>query len=142
GDADLLILADDVLSALPAGAVAVGPPILWLQGRAAPPPRIAGASAVIGRAFSPDQLLAEVHALLAHRERAWPIAASLSIADYPLLPKDAPLLVRRAVGTRFPVLICGEPGAGKARLARAIHSLTGDGRFVALAAASCTRGAL
>jgi two-component system, NtrC family, response regulator HydG len=141
-DADLLILADDVLSALPAGAVAVGPPILWLQSRAAPPPRTAGSSTVIARAFSPEQLLAEVQALLTHRERVGPITTSLSIADYPLLPKDIPLLVRRAVATRFPVLICGEPGTGKARLARAIHSLGDDGRFVALSAAGCTRAAL
>jgi DNA-binding NtrC family response regulator len=141
-DADLLILADDVLSALPAGAVALGPPILWLQSRATPPPRTAGSSTVMARAFSAEQLLAEVQALLANRERVWPITTSLSIADYPLLPKDAPLLVRRAVGTRFPVLICGEPGTGKSRLARAIHSLGGEGRFVALSAASCTRAAL
>ena len=141
-DADLLIIADD---ALPADSVRLLPrerPVLWLQGRAGREPNTAGLGTSISRGFSPEDLRATVRALLAHPTAAPPSFDGWSGLEYPMLPADVAALANRAVGTLLPVLICGEPGTGKARVARALHAAAQQGRFVHIGDASCTRSAL
>lgn len=140
--ADLLVVGDDVLPADSVTALAHGPPILWLQSRAGPPQLIAGRSAAIPRWFSPEELRARVDALLTSRGQTEPTISTWSLLEYPVLPTETIELARRASGTHFPVLICGEPGTGKTRLARAIHSLGRRGRFVVLSARNCTPAGL
>jgi len=136
--ADLLVVADDVLPAESVTALAHGPPILWLQSQTGPPHPIAERSAAIPRWFTPEELRARVQALLTSRGQTQPTFSTWSILEYPVLPTETIELARRASGTHFPVLICGEPGTGKTRLARAIHSLAPNGRFVVLSAINCT----
>ena len=140
-DADLLILADD---ALPAESTQLlrGRPILWLQSAAGTPPTTTRQRVSVPRSFSPEDLRATVRALLAAPAVAQPSFDSWSGLEYPILPAEAARLARRAVATRLPVLICGEPGTGKARLARAIHAASRQGRFLHLAESTCTRHAL
>ncbi|MFQ5664894.1 MAG: sigma 54-interacting transcriptional regulator [Candidatus Binatia bacterium] len=140
-DADLFIVGDD---ALPAGVAALLPaarPVLWLQSEGRPQRSLANRSATLPRWFEPEKLRSSVQALLASVQ-AQPAFGFWSILEGPVLPREAAALVRRATGTALPVLICGEPGTGKARLARAIHTACSAGRFVTLSPASCTRAAL
>ena len=140
-DADVLITGDDLspeaLAALPRGTR-----LLWLQESAAPPPTRHGVWAKLPKAFHPADLRRQVQALLQTRV---PTAAGSGVwtnIDYPILPIEATTLAWRAARTDLPVVLCGEAGVGKGRLARAIHSLRGDGRFISLSAASCTRAVL
>ncbi len=141
-DADLLIVADDALPGESTRLLPSGRPILWLQSRQGSSPDAMGRLATLPRWFSPEDLRASVCDLLAHPGYTQSGLHSWSVLEYPVLPKEALALVRRAVATRLPVLICGEPGTGKARLARAIHASSRDGRFVHLSASSCNRAAL
>jgi len=140
-DADLLILADD---ALPAESTQLlrGRPILWLQGAAGAPPTTTRQRVSVPQSFTPEDLRAAVRALLAAPIGTQPSLDAWSGLEYPLLPTEVARLARRAVATRLPVLICGEPGTGKARLARAIHAAGQHGRFVHLTESTCTRHAV
>ena len=136
----LLIVGEDAIPTNELGALTNAPPVLWLHSRATPP--AAGAHwAVLPRSFRPEELREAVAALLARHAQP-PASPRISILSYPFVPREAALLAQRAVGTRFPVLLCGEPGTGKGRMARAIQSLGGEDRFVAVSAAGCTRAAL
>jgi signal transduction histidine kinase len=141
-NADLLVVADDALPLESVTALAHGPPVLWLQSRTGPPRLHPGQSAAIPRWFSPGELRARVEALLTKHAQTQPPPSTWPILEYPVLPKDVVDLARQASGTHFPVLICGEPGTGKTRLARAIHALGGEGEFVVLSATNCTPTAL
>ena len=139
---DLLIVADDALSAEGLSTLGYGPPILWLQARKGLPPLTLGTWGALPRAFAPEDLRAEVQSLLSTRRQAQRTVGTRSFIDYPVVDSEASVLARRAGHTQFPVLICGQPGTGKTRLARAIHTLRGGGRFVSLSPASCNRAAL
>jgi transcriptional regulator with AAA-type ATPase domain len=141
-DADLLIIADNALSADSLPLLPRGRPVLWLQSHAGAPPPSVGQRASIPRWFSPEDLRTMVRSLLAEPAAAQLPFDSLSGLEYPIVPQDVAQLARRAAATRLPVLICGEPGTGKARLARAIHAAGQQGRFVQLADTTCTRHAL
>jgi DNA-binding NtrC family response regulator len=139
--ADLLILADDALPA-ESGQLLRGRPVLWLQSTAGMPPTTTRGRAGVPRAFSPEDLRTTVRALLAAPAVAQPSLSRGSDLEYPILPADVARVARRAVVTRLPVLICGEPGTGKGRLARAVHAASQQGRFLHLAGSACTRHAL
>lgn len=141
-DADILIIADDALPSASLPGLRSGRPVLWLQSQAGKRLATIGGDACIPRRFSPEDLRTMVRTLLAKPATTpagfdgWPQLA------YPLLPPDVVPLARRVVATRLPVLICGEPGTGKVRLARAICAAGRQGRFVQLSDATCTRHTL
>jgi len=121
-DADLLIIeaeaATQVLPSLPRGR-----PVLWLLGSAHHlPPSLQAESAFVPPSFQPRELIARVDALLAPA-RSGQRQAELSFA-FPFIAETAATLGRIAQGTDLPVLLCGEVGVGKSRLARAIAAAT------------------
>jgi DNA-binding NtrC family response regulator len=139
-DAGLVIIGVDTL---PPHSVASLPnvPVLWLER----PGEVLGTTRrqpALPYPFAPQELRARVETLLAASTQVLVIHGNLADADYPIVPKGAAVLARRAAATRFPVLICGESGSGKARLARAIHSLRRCGQFLSLPAPHCTPRAL
>jgi DNA-binding NtrC family response regulator len=89
------------------------------------------------RGFSPAELRSAVNRALsqAGSQRSAPLPRLL--IDHPLLPHEASALARRAAQTTLPVLLCGESGTGKTRLAQAIHSLSSSPYFLPLAPGKC-----
>ncbi len=141
-DVEMFIIGDDVLPVESVAALPPNRPVLWLHSEGHPPHHTPGWSASVPRSFNPEELRIRVRSLLEHRGvPQWTFNAAASIA-YPVLPKEATILARRAAGTNLPVLICGEPGTGKARLARTIHGMGRGGRFVTLPANNCTEAAI
>jgi signal transduction histidine kinase len=139
-DAGLLVVGVD---SLPAQSVASLPDVsvLWLEGPDRAPGTVPGL-AVLPYPFAPDDLRARVGTLFATTAQMAVTRGNRADSEYPSVPRDAAVLARRAAATRFPVLICGESGSGKARLARAIHSLGRSGHFLSLPAPHCTHSAL
>lgn len=139
--ADVLIVGHDTL---PASAVLSLPsvPILWVQAPGTDTLPSGAGPWTLPYPFGPEDVHTRIEAMLAAPP---PVKAPETVRpsiEYPALPREAVQLARRAAGTRFPVLICGEPGTGKERLARAINRLGQNGQFVALPASNCTRAAL
>jgi len=141
-DADLLIMTDAALPLAPLRQLPTGRPVLWLQSHAGKQLAPAGLRPSIPRWFDPDDLRTMVRRLLANPATAAPAFDGWSDLEYPMLPADMVELARRAATTRLPILICGEPGTGKTRLARAICTAGQQGCFVQLTHAACTRNAL
>jgi two-component system response regulator HydG len=135
---DLLVVADDALPIETLSALVRGHPTLWLQSRRGPPPVATGQWAAIPRMFSPEELRSHLQALLAKRGQPRTTWNPWAAIEYPILPKEAAALARRATDTHLPVLLCGEPGTGKTRLARGIHSLGPEARLIFLPAANCS----
>jgi len=141
--ADLLIIEAGSLSGAALSALPVGCPILWLRRDARfSPPRTQGVWATLDRRFSPEALRTQVAELLARRAEAMFTGSAAVGMEYPLLPRDAAGLAERAARTTLPILLCGEAGTGKARLARAIHGRSRASRFVTLPASACTAATL
>lgn len=82
--------------------------------------------------FQPGELLGQIARLLSPGNTA-AFPDGPDALRYPLLPDSVARLAIRAARTDFPILITGEPGSGKSRLARALHSFLG-GRFVTIPA--------
>lgn len=116
-----LVIADIALASRLAAHLPNDARLLWLRGNDRRTPAVAAAvAAELADPFSPEELRATVAALLAKPRRAMPRAATA--IDYPLLSRAAARLARCAESADLPVLICGEPGTGKARVARSIHA--------------------
>ena len=136
-DAALLVVGLDALS--PATIASLPDvPVLWIE-KPGSAPSTTPAQAALPYPFAPDDLRIRVEGLLTGRAA---IRGRRLDIYYPIVPKEAALLARRAAVTNFPILICGEPGSGKARLARAIHGFGRHGRFLPLALPHCTPTAL
>ncbi len=142
GEVDVVVLGDDALPSESLPSLTDRLPVLWLQSRRGPPPVATGRWAAVPRMFSPEDLRIRIRALLSQRGQARAPWSTWAAVDYPIVPKESVLLVRRAIDTHLPVLICGEPGTGKMRLARAIHTARTVSRFVAVSAADCTWASL
>jgi DNA-binding NtrC family response regulator len=141
-DADLLIISEDVVPEASLHRLPRGRPVLWLQSRGEAHPVPPGGAPSLPHRFSAEDLRTMVRRLLAHPATVVPAFDNRSELEYPLLPADMVELARRAAATRLPVLVCGEPGTGKARLARAICTAGQHGRFVQFTEAACTRAGL
>ena len=142
--ADLLIVGAAEVPAAAVTRLTRGRVVLWLDDGSRRGRSTAQRSSIIPRAFNPDTLQRSVDRLLSVASPPPAVAAPAaeSILAYPYVPADAALLADRAAATGLPVLISGEPGTGKGRVARAIHDTAGLGRFLSLSATSCTREAL
>lgn len=130
-DADLLIVSGDFSPHAALITAAARLPLLTFAADTCPAGLLSTRSATMPLAFRPEHLRRQVRQLLAA-----PVAAAVpprsSFLDYPFLSPDLAELARRAAATLSPVLISGEPGTGKSRLARALHAAGAQGRFVSL----------
>lgn len=137
-DADLFVVGTDGFPPTAAPQFPPHTPVLWVQGPGQPSLSTDDPQAVLSYPFRPEDLRARVQAVLARR--ATQVAPSRAHPDveFPFFPEDAVALASQAARCRFPVLICGEPGTGKVRLARGIHALARVGRLLAVPAASCS----
>jgi DNA-binding NtrC family response regulator len=124
---------DDARRILPGGT-----PVLWLHAGTTPPAPAGGRWATLPRTFDPEDLRAALRRLLDAGTPPPPARQTRLAIDYPVVPKEAVLLARRAGETTLPVLLSGAVGTGKARLARAIHALGPEGRFLHLPASAWT----
>jgi len=141
GTADLLVVGTDAFSSSAVSHFPPRTPVLWVQGRNKRPFTGADPRRVLVYPFRPEDLRARVRSMLVDRSQS---AAAPRQADieFPFFPHDAISLAVRAASNRLPVLICGEPGTGKLRLARSIHALGGSGRLTVLPAPSCSHATL
>jgi len=140
-DADLLIVSGDLQAAEGLGKIALRLPLVRL-GSEADSPHVRGKKSVtIPLSFRPQQLRRQVDQLIA-RPPVITAPNRTSFLAYPFVPRELEELAQRAAVTRMPILISGESGTGKSRLARAVHAASGESRFVALGADGLTPTAL
>lgn len=131
--ADALVISGDFSPGPALQAAAQRLPVLAFEGSAAAARLSARRLVTVPFSLRPEQLRRRLQDLLSAAPTAAP--AMRSYLDYPWLPQDLVALARRAVETDLPVLLCGEAGTGKSRIARAIHSARRPSRFVPLPAA-------
>jgi signal transduction histidine kinase len=136
---DLLIVGTDALPVESATLLPATHRLVWLRTPGAAPPERALS---VPSGFRPEQLRAQVRTALAATARRPPVLDGWPLLEYPTVPREVAGLARGAISTRLPVLICGEPGTGKTRIARAIHRAGSSDRFVGLSPATCTRATL
>lgn len=118
--AKLLILqgnaTPEVVRALPADST-----VLWLlDAQQTAAPTWSGRAATLPAAFAPAELCAQVQELLADRKGIGAGQPHPTDIAYPLVSEDAAKLLGKAKEFDLPVLVCGEPGSGKARVVQAI----------------------
>ena len=139
--ADLLIISGEVSPTAALVRAAARLPLLRFETQTGRPRLRGRKTATLSLSFRPEQLRQQVKQLLegsagdASRTRN-------SFLEYPLIPRDLEDLAQRAAATRTPVLISGEPGTGKSRLARAIHAAGMEDRFAAVSPSNLTADAL
>ncbi|MBI4515913.1 MAG: sigma 54-interacting transcriptional regulator [Deltaproteobacteria bacterium] len=145
GKPDLLIInADTAPPALLRATAAGARPVVWLRARpeqGSPAKDAAIPSVVLPRLFDAHSLAEQVQQLLRHPPA--PVARlTRDKLSYPYLTEEAARMAREAASSRLPVLISGEPGTGRARVAAAIHALAPGTRLVTITAKTCTRPVL
>jgi transcriptional regulator with AAA-type ATPase domain len=106
-------------------------------------PRLPRQQVTLPRDFDPVALLAAV-ADLRHppSESAGRGASDAVIVQYPYVPEETAAVAARAATSPFPVLIWGESGTGKTRVARAIHGIRGGAYLLSAAASDLDRALL
>jgi signal transduction histidine kinase len=139
--ADLLILSGDFALSTALATAAARLPVLRLGNTGQAPNLYGRATATMPLSFRPEQLRRQVETLLAAPVPALPQLRS-SFLDYPVIPRDVSDLARHAASTNVPILISGEVGTGKSRLARAIHATHATSRFLAISASRLSAAAL
>ena len=134
GNPDLLIA--DAESASPTFLRAIkqaGCPVIWLrkaQARNPPTQDVVGPSVVVDFPFDGHALIGHARRLLTQPSRRQPATLHNPLA-YPYLTEEAALIANQATTNRLPVLIRGESGTGRSRVAAAIHAAGSSSRFVA-----------
>ena len=119
-------------------------PVIWLRADPAQGPPVAQrlrSPVVLPRLFDAHQLGAHVRRLL----RQPPTPAPRRAADkllFPYLPHEAAVVAREAMGNRLPILICGEAGTGRTRVAAALHAGSPASHLIVLSPSNCTHAAL
>jgi len=142
GNPDLLIA--DAESASPTFLRAIkqaGCPVIWLrkhQGHSPPPQEVVGPSVVVDFPFDGHAIIDHARRLLTQPLARQPAALHNPLA-YPYLTDEAALIANQAITNRLPVLIRGEPGTGRSRVAAAIHAAGSASRFVAVSPQGCTQ---
>jgi two-component system, NtrC family, response regulator HydG len=119
-------------------------PVIWLRGDPAqgpPLPITYGSSLVAPYRFDAHALIDLVHQSLRRPPPRQPTHTGNKLA-YPYLTQEASMIAREARASRLPVMIVGEPGTGRARVAASLHADDSTSRFIAMAPQSCTRTAL
>lgn len=128
-DADLLIISGEFSPNTALAAAAARLPVLRFETYPGDPKLHTRRTATVPLSFRPGQLRRQVETLLAEPTHP-PGQQRSSFLEYPILPRDVSELARRAAATNLPVLISGEPGTGKSRLARTMHAAGAPTRFV------------
>lgn len=106
--------------------------------------RTLGALEFVAKPARPDVLKTTLHRALQLRQQEYQTGSDLALER--ILGSSAPILAARAqlqrfAGSKFPVLIEGESGAGKEVAAQALHELAGGrGRLIALNCAAIAPG--
>jgi DNA-binding NtrC family response regulator len=119
-------------------------PVIWLRVRPddGPPIRDAGSRfLVLPKQFDGRSLLEQARELLRPAPERAP-GGQPDRLSYPYVSKEAAHLARQAATSLLPVLIQGEAGVGRARVAGAIHAAGSSSRYLAIPPQSCTREGL
>ncbi|HVN86575.1 MAG TPA: sigma 54-interacting transcriptional regulator [Candidatus Binatia bacterium] len=121
-------------------------PVVWLRSDPRLGAPVASAfqpSVVLARQFDAHALRGEVEQLLRRRHAPPQPPARLSeTLAFPYLTHEAATVAHEATTNHLPVLICGEPGTGRARVAAALPGVVAGTRFVAMSPQNCTREAV
>jgi DNA-binding NtrC family response regulator len=130
---DVLIVEEGLVAAPHLHDIAAGTPLLWLCDPRQPRWRNRQ-QASLPRRFTPSGLRQEVQRLLLLKGEPSAEDQNDTTLCPPTLPIETAQLARAAALTPLPVLLYGEPGTGKLRVARGIHARSGMSRLTILAA--------
>jgi DNA-binding NtrC family response regulator len=133
---DLLLVERGCLTTEELTRLAPGVPVVWLE--SAPLEANAAHFGALPRPFRPQELRRWVRTFASglQRERL-ELATLLPSFPPPLLPAAAIPTVRAALRTQLPLVIYGEQGTGKLRLARALHAASGNHVHVKVPGTNC-----
>ncbi len=139
GQPDLIVLGPEALSAAECDVVPGEVPLLRVRALVS---RAVNEHPDATHEYTPETLRTVVERLVAGEPGAPVPSRGAPTLEYPSVPRETALVARGAADTAFPILISGEAGTGKARLARAIHAAGQRGRLVTLSASACSAATL
>jgi DNA-binding NtrC family response regulator len=102
--------------------------ILWLARSDSELP-VAPDEASLPRRFSPHELRTQVERLLARPASRRSLDRARRLLQPPFVPAETAPILAQATTTDLPLLLQGEPGVGRRRVARAVHELRDRGTF-------------